>query len=177
MHKHPNTKQLDALYCMQIRCGERKLVLPRNAIVELKPFAEPEPLQHPQSRRLIKAAPWIIGSVIHRNLPLPVISLEMLLDASSDYERRRARLCIMHGISDALNPPSYAIVCQGFPSLIEVPKNMAEPLAQEAAPADPDANNELIAAQLQLGGFFSAVPDLDVIESLISEALANAKND
>lgn len=168
---------LDALYCMQLRCGERKLIVPRNAIMELKPFAEPEPLQHPQSRKLIKAEPWLIGSVVHRNLPVPVISLEMLVDGASDYERRRARLCVMHAVSDALNPPSFAIVCQGFPSLIEVPGVLADPLAQQAAPEDPDTDNRFIAAQIHIGGFLSAVPDLDAIESALSEALLQAKND
>lgn len=177
MTSDSSIENLDTLYCMQIRCGDRKLVLPRNSIVELKAFAEPEPLQHPQSRKLIKAEPWIIGSVVYRNLPLPVISLEMLIDEASDYERRRARLCILHAVSDTLSPASYAIVCQGFPSLIEVPGLLGESLAQQTAPANPDAKNHYIAAQIQLGGFLSAVPDLDAIESSIHQALANAKND
>ena len=168
---------LQLIYAMQLRCGDRKLVLPRNVIMELKPFAEPEPLQHPQSRKLIKSEPWVLGSVIHRNLPVPVVSLEMLVDGSSDYERRRARICIMHAVSEALSPPSFAIVCQGFPSLLEVPATLAAKLAEQKAPANPDEDNPYIAAHIHLGGYLSAVPDLPAIESALSVALTEAKQD
>lgn len=168
---------LELLYAMQIRCGDRKLLLPRNVIMELKPFAEPEPLQHPQTRKLIRSQPWVLGSVIHRNLPVPIISLEMLVDGAADFERRRARLCLMHGISDSLSPPNYAVVCQGFPSLLEVPAMLANNLAEQPAPQDPDQENPFIAGQIHLGGYLSAVPNLPAIESELALALTEAKQD
>lgn len=168
---------LEMLYAMQIRCGDRKLVLPRNAIIELKPFTEPEPLQSPQTRKLITAEPWILGSVMYRNLPVPVLSLEMLIDGASEIERRRCRVCILHGIGNALLPPMYAVICQGFPSLLEIPGKLNENVADQIAPENPDADNPYIAAQIQLGGYLCAVPNLPNIEQALAQAINDAKDD
>lgn len=159
------------LYAMQVRCGSRRIIFPRNAIAELKPFAAPEPLQSPQTRELISAEPWILGSIIYRDLPIPAISLEMLIDGATQPASHRARYCIMHAIGHDLSPPLYAIVCQGFPSLLEVPGELGKQVADLPAPHNPDENNAYIAAQIQLGGYLCAVPNLPEIEQHLAQAL------
>ena len=163
----------EPLYVMQLRCGERKLVVPRNVVVELKPFHDPEPLQHPQTQKLLRSnTPWLLGSVIYRELPLPLISLEKLIDNAETFERRRARICILHSLDHASAPNHYAIVCQSFPSLLEVPNQLAETVAEQTAPPNPDGDTPYIAGQLQLGGYLSAIPNLPAIEKVLVAALA-----
>lgn len=159
------------LYAMQLRCGTRRLILPRNAIAELKPFSEPEPLQSPETRELISAEPWVLGSIKYRDLPIPAISLEMLIDGASEPASQRARYCIMHAIGHDLSPPLYAILCQGFPSLLEVPGQLGKQVASQTAPNNPDKDNSYIAAQIQLGGYLCTVPNLPEIEQNLAQTL------
>lgn len=166
------------LYAMQVRCGTRRLILPRNAIAELKPFAEPEPLQSPKTRELISSAePWILGSIIYRDLPIPAINLAMLIDGAAQPAQHRARYCIMHAIGHDLNPPLYAIICQGFPSLLEVPGQLGQQVANQTAPNNPDNDNPYIAAHIQLGGYLCAVPNLPEIEQHLAQALNKHSDD
>lgn len=156
---------------MQMRCGERKLTLPRNAIIELAAFTEPEPQRPSQQKTARKSANWVLGSTPFQNQLVPVISLEMLIDRQQRYDPSRARLCFMQAITTAFKPAIYAVVCQGFPSLIEIPGLLADSLAAQPAPQNPDQDNPYIAAQIQLGGYLSAVPCLPAIEAAIAKQI------
>lgn len=160
----------DMLYCMQLRCGDRRLIVPRNSVVEIKAFAQPEPLLNPSSRQPIKAPEWLLGAIPHHDRQIPLLSLTQLIDSQkSGYER--ARICIMQALGEALQPAIYAVVCQGFPTLLEVPATLGNALAQQKAPADPDQDNDFIASQIQLGGYYCGIPDLLQIESILSQTL------
>lgn len=161
------------LYSMQLRCGDRRLLLPRNVVIEVKAFTQPEPLLNPSSRKPIKAPGWVLGSVPHRDQQIPLLSLEQLID-STEGSLERARICIIQAIGESLNPAIYAVTCQGFPTLLEVPATLGSDLAQQKAPANPDQGNDFIACQIQLGGYYCAIPDLLQIESLLSQTLTEA---
>lgn len=161
------------LYCMQLRCGDRRILVPRSVVIEVKAYAPPEPLLDPISKKPINGPEWILGSTRHHDQHIPVLSLEKLIDAESA-SQEQARICIMQAIGEALKPAYYAVICQGFPTLLEVPATLASTLAEQKAPENPDSDNDLIASQVQLGGTYSAIPDLPQIESVLSQALTEA---
>lgn len=157
-----------SLHCMQLRCGERHLLMPRSAVIELRAYTPPEPLATPPNAR----ASWLLGTVKHLDHAIPLLALDKLIDTDSPVSRE-TQICILQALEPDLNPPCYAVVCQGFPALVEVPANLSSEQSQQHAAENPDANNPLIAAQLLLNGYYHAIPNLPLIETQISRTLTS----
>lgn len=169
-HTNPEPK---LLYAMQLRCGERKLLLPRSVVAEVKAYSEPEPLLHPVSQQILKPNYWLIGSIRHLGANLPLLQLDGLIDGEKKQpaNSQHSRLCLLQCLDSKLGFPLYAVITQGFPSLMEVPRRLSETLAEKPAPQNPDAENAYIAAHIQLGAYLCAIPDLRAIESALLDYL------
>lgn len=158
---------------MQLRCGDRRLVVPRSAVVEIKAYSPPEPLLSPNGQKPIAGPNWILGSTQHRDQHLPLLALEQLIDQEQP-SPQQARICVLQILDSSLPLKGYAVLCQGFPSLLEVPAVIDSKLGQQNAADDPDVNNEFIASQIQLDGYYCAVPNLPAIEQRLAQTLSVA---
>jgi chemotaxis signal transduction protein len=137
------------LYCLLVPLVGRKLLLPREIIVEvmgvgaLRPAAPGAPV-------------WHLGWRAWQDRSLPVVSLEAYYGGAVPPQAPRSRLVCALGLEDDAHP-YYAFVTRGYPYLVRVTETVLRP--------DPEAKETPgLLAQIRFGNDRPVVPDLARLE-------------
>jgi len=139
--------------------GER-IILPNTAVAEIIPYSRPEEL----SGSLKKNAPaWLLGMHTWRGISVPVLALEAMFDGSYEQQASRSSIAVINAASSVAGVPFFAIATQGIPRLLQVG---ADTLSVIEETGD---TNKTIACHVVLDGEVAIIPDLDVIESMVSK--------
>jgi len=136
--------------------GEQ-LLLPNAAVAEVIDYREPSPQAD--------APGWLLGSTSWRQRNLPVIRLETLLGQEQGATSTRQRIVVCHTLSDEARRPFVGIVAAAIPRLVRVREEQLQ-----TKPVPQGEGQGVVQARLKLDDEAAMVPDLSVLERLISEA-------
>lgn len=156
------------LYALLIGLRNDALILPNAALAEVMTRNRMQPRMQPLSPVPgNKAGSARIGSLQWQGRELPVISFEALNGGSiPPIDHRRARLVVLHALSERLPSRAYALLCQGHPQLL--PLNAA---AVQSAPLRSDDRPEFVLTRVRIATREALIPDMERIEAELAAAL------
>jgi chemosensory pili system protein ChpC len=143
-----------------IQLAGARLLLPNATIAEVLSYAPPEP---------VDASPeWLLGKMRWRGWQLPLVAFAELAGFGKEPAGLGSKVVVLKALGGNAKAPYFAILTQGFPRLVTV--------SQAGLLSDPESS-ELplgVQARVQLNEDTAFVPDLVAVESLITQALAQA---
>jgi chemosensory pili system protein ChpC len=142
-----------------IPISETRLLLPNAAIAEVITFVSPDPVA--------TKATWLLGKVNWRNYRLPLISIASFAGFVGRESLLNVKIAILKGLSGKAQVPYLAVLTQGFPKLMTIgPESVQVDTVTEKRAG--------IAMSVRLTSDESDahIPDLDVIEAAVAQALA-----
>ena len=143
-----------------IQLSGARLLLPNATIAEVLSFAPPEPVEGTPD--------WLLGRMRWRGWQLPLISFSQLAGLADEQGGLGSKVIVFKALGGASKVPYFAILTQGFPRLVTVSR------AGLQVDADGGELPLAVQARVTLNQDDALVPDLVAIETLISEALAEA---
>ena len=143
-----------------IQLAGARLLLPNATIAEVLSYAPPEP---------VEAAPeWLLGKIRWRGWQLPLVAFAELAGLGKEPAGLGSKVVVLKALGGNAKAPYFAILTQGFPRLVTVSQ----------AGLLPDAGGAELPLGVQacvlLNEDTAFVPDLEAIEALINDALAQA---
>ena len=147
----------EELLALLIPLHEDFMLLPNAAVAEVIGYREAEPLAHTPD--------WLAGEIQWRREPTPVIRFERLAGLPAGPPGHRARICMVNTLTPESRIPYFGVIAQGIPRLVRIGGGNTEPLAR-------DGVGGVIRQWLRVGDEEAMVPDLDAIERLLLENVA-----
>ena len=133
-----------------------QLLLPNAAVCEVVSYRAPD-------TSAPKGADWLLGTFSWRNNDLPLISFETLMGREPGEVGHRARVAICNTLNGDESLPYIGILLHSAPHLIRVTEDVIAPVNGDDAPS------EVVASQVVVNGVNALIPDLDVLELMLSE--------
>lgn len=155
----PHATQAD-IRGVLIQLAGARLLLPNATIAEVLSYAPPEP---------VEAAPeWLLGKIRWRGWQLPLVAFAELAGVGKEPAGLGSKVVVLKALGGNAKAPYFAILSQGFPRLVTV--------SQEGLIPDADSAALPLGVQCRviMNEDTAFVPDLGVVESLITDALAQA---
>ena len=143
-----------------IQLAGARLLLPNATIAEVLSYAPPEP---------VEAAPdWLLGKIRWRGWQLPLVAFAELAGVGKEPVGLGSKVVVLKALGGNAKAPYFAILSQGFPRLVTV--------SQEGLTPDTDSAELPLGVQSRvlMNEDTAFVPDLGAVESLITDALAQA---
>ena len=143
-----------------IQLAGARLLLPNATIAEVLSYAPPEP---------VEAAPdWLLGKIRWRGWQLPLVAFAELAGVGKEPAGLGSKVVVLKALGGNAKAPYFAILSQGFPRLVTV--------SQEGLTPDTDSAELPLGVQSRvlMNEDTAFVPDLGAVESLITDALAQA---
>ncbi len=131
------------------------LILPNTAVAEVADYQPPH--------RSPDAPGWLLGIMPWRGRSVPLLAFEHFVGLSPGVGGVHARAVICNTLNGNAHMPFIAVLAQGIPRLQEV---KAEAL-EEVEKGEGDAM--AVAARVRIAGQEGVIPDLDVLERLLSQ--------
>jgi chemotaxis signal transduction protein len=151
---------------MTFALGERKIVLPRSMVAEVRSWREPTPASGLSS----KQPSWLLGELDGGDQSIPLIAIERFLSQGQP-TAAKARVVIVNALSDRLaktcRRPQFAFVCQGFPTLIEIRQPLDQPTELDKQLVNPKAD-DFVATEFNVGALELSVPNFPAIEARLA---------
>lgn len=154
----PGEAELD-IRGVLIQLTGTRLLLPNATIAEVLSYAEPDPVAD--------APDWLLGRIRWRGWQLPLISFSRLAGIAGEQGGMGNKVLVFKALGGSPRAPFFAVLTQGFPRLVTVSRHG---LAVEEDSGLPTG----VLARVSLNEDQAYVPDLQAIESLIVDALAQA---
>ena len=137
-----------------------RLLLPNATIAEVLSYAPPEP---------VEAAPeWLLGKIRWRGWQLPLVAFAELAGFGKEPAGLGSKVVVLKALGGNAKAPYFAILTQGFPRLVTVSQ---EGLLPDVESAELPLGMQ---ARVLLNENSAFVPDLEAVEALINDALAQA---
>lgn len=144
----------DFIPCVLIPLHQHYLLLPNTTIAEVIPM--------PRLSTVENMPDYWVGQHDWKSWQLPVIDLEALVENNPADTVDANKLCILHGINGDANIKVYGLPCYGVPQLIHLNES-----ALRLAPNTEES--EFLHYQIQIGTKVAYIPNLDAIETSISQ--------
>ena len=139
--------------------GER-LLLPNAAVAEVLSFSAPD---------VVEGAPdWLLGSIRWRGWQMPLVAFSSMAGIAEEHGGLGSKVVVLKALGGNPKAPYFAVLTQGFPRLVTVPRDQL--LTHDDGEALPDG----VLARVQLREDDALVPDLARIEARIHESLQQA---
>ena len=152
----------ETIRCLLLPVGELKVLLPGAAVAEVAAWQAPQPVEG--------APAWLLGRVEWRGVVIPVSDLEALVRGAAPAPvERRARLAVLHSLAEDELLPFHALVLREVPHMVHVFPGLVTPEERAAGLA-----HGVVAQTVNVHGEHAVVPDLDVLERSVREALGLA---
>ena len=143
-----------------IQVAGARLLLPNATIAEVLSFADPEPVAN--------APDWLLGRIRWRGWQLPLLAFARLAGIADEQGGLGSKVVVLKALGGDAKAPFFALLTQGFPRLVTVSQ---DGLVLEAEGGELPLG---VQARVLLNEDAAFVPDLEAVESLITEALAHA---
>ncbi len=143
-----------------IQVADARLLLPNATIAEVLSYADPEPVAD--------APDWLLGRMRWRGWQLPLVSLSRFTGIAEERGGLGSKVIVLKALGGDTKHPFFALLTQGFPRLVTVTE------AGLAAVGDDAAVPEGVLARVRLNEDDALLPDLAMLETRITEALAIA---
>ena len=135
-----------------------RVLLPNATVAEVISYTTPEPIEN--------APAWLLGRLRWRGWRLPLVSLPVLTGRLSEESRTNARVAILKALGGNAAMPFIALLVQGFPRLTTITQELL------IATADDEPHATGVRAEVLVRDDRAIIPDLDVIEAMVAQALA-----
>lgn len=152
------TETVKDVYSFLVPMLEDSLLLPNTVVAEIVPF-----MNVTLDEDIEENDNWNVGSVIWRNITIPVIALERLQGKKDLGDVKRARIAICYTLNGNSDIPFVALMVRGIPRLIPVDDDNSS-FDTETIQGRDDG----VKAWVTVDGKKALIPDLDFIESKLS---------
>ncbi len=153
--------QAEELYSLLVPLHQGRLIVPRACVAEVLRYTPP--------KELPDGPAWFRGFVAWNDRRVPVIRIEELCGLEPTAPGGRTRLAIFHCLSDALGARVFGVLTEGFPQLVRVNREVLELHDEHAWPEDGP-----IICQIRMINEYPLIPDLEKLEALIRDRIADA---
>lgn len=137
-----------------------RLLLPNASIAEVLSYADPEPVENTPD--------WLLGRIRWHGWRLPLIAFSQLAGLGNDTAGLGSKVVVLKAFGGDPKFPYFAVLTQGFPRLVTV--RHAGLVANDGGDLAPAG----VQAQVLLNDDAALVPDVEGLEGMIGEALAQA---
>jgi chemosensory pili system protein ChpC len=135
-----------------------RLLLPNATVAEVISYTMPEKVDN--------APEWLLGRLPWRGWRLPLVSFSMLTGIAERENTSNAKVAVLKALGGNAKLPFVALLAQGFPRLTTVtPEGLISTGTEEALASG-------IRAHVLVRTDHAVVPDLQVIEELVANAIA-----
>jgi chemosensory pili system protein ChpC len=155
-----NTIQQNDIRGVLIAISRARLLLPNATIAEVLSFAPPSPVEG--------APDWLLGRIRWRGWELPLIAFSRLAGIAPEAGGLGSKVVVLKALSGDPKSPYFAILTQGFPRLVTVSTDRLLHEPEEHLPQG-------VSAHVWLNEDEAFIPDLEAIEALIGDAMAQAQ--
>lgn len=142
-----------------IQVAGGRLLLPNATIAEVLSFADPETIDNTPD--------WLLGRIRWRGWQLPLVAFARMAGIAEEHGGLGSKVIVLKAFGGNSKMPYFAVLTQGFPRLVTIARDSL--LVDEAADLPPG-----VSARVRLNEDDAFVPDLDAVEALIGEAMAQA---
>jgi len=150
------------IYAVLVTLPGDTLLLPNSAVAEV--------LSSDRMKPAVGDGPaWLAGTVPHEGQSVPVIQFEALNGGARTEPTRRTRIAIVHGITGSLNAGRFGLLCQGYPHLVTLNRAATRNVARNEGD-----RQDLVLVRVRIANTAAAIPDFDVLEAELAQALAPA---
>jgi chemosensory pili system protein ChpC len=148
-----------------IQLAGARLLLPNATIAEVLSYADPDPVEATSDW---SPPDWLLGRIRWRGWQLPLVAFSRLAGiAGQEQGGLGSKVLVFKALGGNPRLPFFAVLTQGFPRLVTVSR--AGVVVDDAAEL-PTA----VLARVILNEDQAYVPDLEAVEKLIAEAVAQA---
>lgn len=144
-----------------IQVREARLLLPNATISEVLSYADPDPVEG--------APDWLLGRIRWQGWQLPLVAFSRLAGIAPEQGGLGSKVAVLKALDGNPRLPYFALLTQGFPRLVTVPRNALE--TDEPGDAGLPAD---VLVRVLLNGDPALIPDLDAVAASIDEALQQA---
>ncbi|WP_206413820.1 chemotaxis protein CheW [Lysobacter enzymogenes] len=144
-----------------VQVAGARLLLPNATIAEVLSYAPPAPIA--------EAPRWLLGQIRWRGWNLPMIAFGELSGLAREPGGLGSKVVVLKALSAASRLPYFAMLTQGFPRLVTVSASglYLQSREDEVLPLG-------VQARVRLNDDAALLPDLEAVEAMIGEALAQA---
>ncbi|QNP42077.1 chemotaxis protein CheW [Lysobacter terrestris] len=143
-----------------IAIARARLLLPNATIAEVLSFAPPSPVEG--------APDWLLGRIRWRGWELPLIAFSQMADIAPEAGGLGSKVVVLKALGGDAKAPYFAILTQGFPRLVTVATDRLLHEPDEQLPRG-------VHARVWLNEDEAFIPDLEAVQALIGNALAQAQ--
>lgn len=156
----PKAAQPTDIRGVLIAVARARLLLPNATIAEVLSFAPPSPVEG--------APEWLLGRIRWRGWELPLISFSRMADIAPEAGGLGSKVVVLKALGGDPKAPYFAILTQGFPRLVTVSTDRLLHEPDDQLPRG-------VHARVWLNEDEAFIPDLEAIQALIGNALAQAE--
>lgn len=143
-----------------IRAGATQLLLPNATISEVLSYSPPEAVTN--------APDWLLGRMRWRGWRLPLVAFPVLSQQGDEQAELASKVVVLKTLGGDARLPFFALLTEGFPRLVTI----SEANLLDESDGDGDALPFAVRARVRLNDDIALIPDIDVIEQSVREALA-----
>lgn len=143
-----------------IRAGNTQLLLPNATISEVLSYSPPEAVAN--------APDWMLGRLRWRGWRLPLVAFPVLSKQGEERAGLASKVVVLKTLGGDARLPFFALLTEGFPRLVTI----SEANLLDESDGDGDALPFAVRARVRLNDDVALIPDIDVIEQSVREALA-----
>jgi len=151
-------ENIQEVYSLMIPTVNSNILLPNTNVAEVVPFSNVELFEENSGR-----PHWYLGHLIWRGIDIPLISIDLIKGEKDPQANKRSRVAIAHTLNMNKELPYLAIVVQGIPRLSHVRLDNIEYIQDEDL-------SEAEKMRVEIDSVAASIPDLDKLESMVSEA-------
>ena len=150
----------DEIRGVMIQVGDERLLLPNATVAEVLAKVPVEPVED--------APDWLPGRIDWHGWQVPLVKFATLAGLQEDAAGRGNRVIVLKALGgdDAL--PYFGLLTASFPQLVSVPRDSL------LADASEDDLPRGIQMRVLLGEQSAMLPDLELVERMVAQALAAA---
>lgn len=143
-----------------IRAGVTQLLLPNATISEVLSYSPPEAVAN--------APDWLLGRLRWRGWRLPLVAFPVLSSQGDERADLASKVVVLKTLGGDARLPFFALLTEGFPRLVTI----SEAHLLDESDGEGDALPFAVRARVRLNDDVALIPDIDVIEQSVREALA-----
>lgn len=149
----------DEIRGVLIQAGEHRLLLPNATVAEVLTRAPVEPIADMPD--------WLPGRIDWHGRPVPLIAFGRLT-GNPESIALNSKIVVLKALSGNTERPYFALLTPSFPRLVSVPR---DGLLADATEEDLPVG---VKVRVLLGDESAVLPDLETVEKMIGDALAQA---
>ena len=150
----------DEIRGVLIQVGQERLLLPNATVAEVLAKVPVEPVED--------APDWLPGRIDWHGWQVPLVKFATLAGLQEDAAGRGNRVIVLKALGGDEALPYFGLLTASFPQLVSVPRDSL------LADASEDDLPRGIQMRVLLGEQSAMLPDLELVERMVAQALAAA---